>query len=177
MSIRSTASIVVMLAVVAASPAGQVKKGDVPGVTNFSRVDATVGCGGATQPAAMAELKKQGFVSVINLRMASEEGANIDASRAAAQAAGLKYIHLPFDAASPDPKLVDNFLAAVADTTNQPVYVHCASANRVGSVWMIKRALQDGWEIDKARQEAEAIGLSNPRLKNFAVEYILAHKK
>jgi uncharacterized protein (TIGR01244 family) len=177
MIIRSTASIVVMLAVVATSAAGQVKKGEVPGVTNFSRVDATVGCGGATQPAAMAELKKQGFVSVINLRMASEEGANIDASRAAAQAAGLKYIHLPFDAASPDPKLVDNFLAAVADTTNQPVYVHCASANRVGSVWMIKRALQDGWEIDKARQEAEAIGLSNPRLKNFAVEYILAHKK
>jgi uncharacterized protein (TIGR01244 family) len=166
-----------MLAVVAVSSSAQVKKGDVPGITNFSRVDATVGCGGATQPAAMTELKKQGFASVINLRVATEQGANVDAGRAAAQAAGLTYIHLPFDAAKPDPALVENFLSAVADTKNQPVYIHCASANRVGAVWMIKRALQDGWDIDKAREEAEAIGLSNARLKEFASEYILAHKK
>jgi uncharacterized protein (TIGR01244 family) len=177
MTIRSIACSLVMSALVAAWPAAQVKKADVPGITNFSRVDATVGCGGATQPAAMAELKKQRFTSVINLRMASEPGAEIDASRAAAQSAGLKYIHLPFDSSNPDPMLVDQFLAVVADTANQPVYIHCASANRVGSVWMIKRALQDGWEIDKAREEAEAIGLSNPRLKTFATEYIQTHKK
>jgi uncharacterized protein (TIGR01244 family) len=155
----------------------QVRKGEMPGVSNYSRVDATVGCGGATQPAAMAALKKDGFVSVINLRLGTESGANIEASRAAAQASGLKYVHLPFDAANPDPKLVDSFLAAVSDTANQPVYIHCASANRVGAVWMIKRALKDGWDVDKAREEAEAIGLSNPRLKAFAADYITAHKK
>jgi uncharacterized protein (TIGR01244 family) len=177
MMIRSAAGTLALVALVAALPAAQVKKADVPGITNFSRVDATVGCGGATQPAAMAELKKQGFKSVINLRLATEPGAEIDASRAAAQQAGLKYIHLPFDTASPDPKLVDNFLTAVSDTSNQPVYIHCGSANRVGSVWMIKRALKDGWEIDKAREEAEAIGLTNPRLKAFATDYILAHKQ
>lgn len=161
----------------AAAAAAQVKKMDMEGITNYSRVDATVGCGGATQPAAMGALKKNGFVSVINLRLASESGADIDASRAAAQAAGLKYIHLPFDAASPDPKLVDNFLSAVSDKANQPVYIHCASANRVGAVWMIKRALQDGWSVDKAQAEAEAIGLTNPRLKTFAADYIAAHKR
>ena len=72
-------------------------------------------------------------------------------SRAAAQSAGLKYIHLPFDAAAPDPKVVESFLAAVADKTNQPAFIHCGSANRVGAVWMIKRALQEGWPIEKAR--------------------------
>jgi uncharacterized protein (TIGR01244 family) len=167
----------VVLVAAAATGSAQVKKGEVPGVTNFSRVDATVGCGGATQATAMPALRKDGFTSVINLRLASEQGADIDASRAAAETAGLKYIHLPFDVASPDPKLVDNFLAAVADKSNQPVYIHCASANRVGSVWMIKRALQDGWDVAKAQQEAEAIGLTNPRLKAFATDYIAAHKK
>src|SRR5688572_18978466 len=93
----------------------QVKKGEMAGVTNYSRVDATVGCGGATQPSAMAGLKKEGFTSVINLRLATEPGVDIDASRSAAQAAGLKYIHLPFDAANPDPKLVEGFLKTVAD--------------------------------------------------------------
>lgn len=169
-----TAAAVVAMAVAAGA---QVRKAEMEGITNFSRVDATVGCGGATQPTAMASLRKSGFVSVINLRLASEQGADIDAGRAAAQAAGLKYIHLPFEVANPDPRLVDNFLAAVSDRSNQPVYIHCASANRVGAVWMIKRVLQDGWDVDKAREEAEAIGLSNPRLKTFATEYIAAHKK
>jgi uncharacterized protein (TIGR01244 family) len=177
MTIRSVASVVAMLAVMVTPSVAQVKKGEIPGINNFSRVDATVGCGGATQPAAMAELKKEGFASVINLRVASEEGANVEAGRAAAQAAGLKYIHLPFDVAKPDPKLVGNFLASVADTNNQPVYIHCGSANRVGAVWMIKRVLQDGWEIDRAREEAKAIGLTNARLETFATDYIQAHKK
>jgi uncharacterized protein (TIGR01244 family) len=177
MTIRVLASVIIVFALAVTPSVAQVKKGEIPGINNFSRVDATVGCGGATQPAAMAELKKEGFTSVINLRVATEEGANVEAGRAAAQAAGLKYIHLPFEVASPDPQLVENFLAAVADTGNQPVYIHCGSANRVGAVWMIKRVLQDGWEIDKARAEAEAIGLTNPRLKTFATEYIEAHKK
>ena len=177
MTIRTVAGTLAILALVAAVPAAQVKKAEVPGIVNFSRVDATVGCGGATQPAAMSELKKQGFKSVINLRLATEEGAQVEASRTAAEQAGLKYIHLPFDASKPDDKIVENFLGAVADDTNQPVYIHCGSANRVGSVWMIKRVLQDGWEIDKAREEAEAIGLTNPKLKAFATEYILAHKQ
>jgi uncharacterized protein (TIGR01244 family) len=125
----------------------------------------------------MAELRKQGFASVINLRLATEPGAEIEASRSAAEAAGLKYVHLPFNASNPDPALVDNFLKAVSDRSNQPVYIHCASANRVGAVWMIKRALQDGWPVEKAQQEAEAIGLSNAGLKAFAAEYIASHKK
>jgi uncharacterized protein (TIGR01244 family) len=154
----------------------QVQKKDVAGVRNYSRVDATVGCGGQVDPAAMKTLKGEGYVSVINLRLPTEEGANVDAGRAAAQAAGLKYIHLPFNAAMPDSKVVDSFLAAVADKSNQPVFIHCGSANRVGGMWMIKRVLQDKWTIDRAAVEAEAIGLNNPQLKAFATEYIKSHQ-
>ena len=156
--------------------AGQVQKQDMPGIRNYSRVDATVACGGATDPSAMAALRKEGFAAVINLRLASEEGANVEAGRAAAQAAGLKYIHLPFSGASPDPAVVDSFLAAVADRSNQPVFIHCGSANRVGSVWMIKRALQDKWPIEKALVEAQAIGLRSQGLTTFATEYIKTHQ-
>jgi uncharacterized protein (TIGR01244 family) len=156
--------------------AAQVQKQDMPGIRNFSRVDATVACGGATDPSAMAALRKDGFASVINLRLASEEGADVEAGRAAAEAAGLKYIHLPFSGASPDPVVVDNFLAAVADRSNQPVFIHCGSANRVGSVWMIKRTLQDMWPVEKALVEAQAIGLRSEGLTTFATEYIEAHQ-
>ena len=154
----------------------QVQKKEVAGIRNYSRVDATVGCGGQVDPAAMAALKTEGYVSVINLRLPTEEGANVDAGRAAAQAAGLKYIHLPFNAAMPDTKVVDSFLAAVADKSNQPVFIHCGSANRVGGMWMIKRVLQDKWTVERAATEAEAIGLTNAQLKQFATEYIAAHR-
>jgi uncharacterized protein (TIGR01244 family) len=154
----------------------QVQKQEIPGIRNYSRVDATVGCGGAVDPAAMSVLKKEGYVSVINLRLANEEGANVEEGRAAAKAAGLKYIHLPFNAAMPDSKVVDSFLAAVADKSNQPVFIHCGSANRVGGVWMIKRALQDKWPLDRALTEAKAIGLNNPALQTFATDYIKSHQ-
>ena len=162
--------------VVGTAVSAQVAKGEIAGVRNFSRVDATVGCAGATDPSAMAALRKEGFVSVINLRQAEEQGANIPESRAAAQAAGLKYIHLPFNASSPDPKVVESFLAAIADKGNQPAFIHCGSANRVGAVWMIKRSLQDKWPIEKARAEAEAIGLTSPQLVTFATNYIDARR-
>ena len=108
--------------------------------------------------------------------MSDEPGADVDESKATAARVGLKYIHLPFNAASPDPKVVDSFLASVADRANQPVFIHCGSANRVGGVWMIKRALQDKWPVEKALVEAQAIGLNNPALTTFATEYINSHK-
>jgi uncharacterized protein (TIGR01244 family) len=170
-------ALTVLFATLIALPAAaQVEKKEVAGIRNYSRVDATVGCGGAVDPAAMASLKKEGFVSVINLRLPTEEGANVDAGRAAAQTAGLKYIHLPFNVASPDSKVVDSFLAAVADKSNQPVFIHCGSASRVGGMWMIKRVLQDKWMLDRAMTEAKAIGLNNAQLEAFAVQYIKSHQ-
>src|SRR5688500_7248187 len=160
-----------------AGASAQVTKAEIAGVRNFSRVDATVGCAGATDPSAMAALRKDGFVSVVNLRLPTEPGADVDAGRAAAQAAGLKYIHLPFNAASPDPKIVDSSLAAVADTSNRPGFIHGGSPNRAGAVWMSQRALQDGWDVDRARAEGEAIGLSTAQLTAFAVEYIRTHRR
>jgi uncharacterized protein (TIGR01244 family) len=148
-----------------------------PGISNFTRVDAVVACGGATETAALDGLKKDGFKAVINLRQASERGANIEENRAHAEALGLKYIHIPFNGAAPETKTFDDFMAAVADRANQPVFIHCASANRVGAVWLAKRVLQDKWTVDKATEEARLIGLSAAPLEQFALKYIADKQK
>src|SRR5688572_26846927 len=57
--------------------AQQVTKENVPGVTNFARLETTVACGGATKPEAVAGIKKMGFASIINLRLATEAGAMV----------------------------------------------------------------------------------------------------
>ena len=52
------------------------------------------------------------------------------------------------------------------------VYIHCGSANRVGAMWLIKRVKQDGYAVDDALAEAEAIGLSSAALREFALDYV-----
>jgi uncharacterized protein (TIGR01244 family) len=175
---KALCAAVLTAGVVAAVPLfAQVQKKEIAGVVNYSRVDATVGCGGRVDPSAMRALKAEGYVSVLNLREASEPGADIDAGRKAAQDAGLKYIHLPFNGGSPDPKVVDGFLAAVNDRSNQPVFIHCGSANRVGALWLIKRVVNDGWPVEKAQAEAETIGLTSAGLTRFAVEHARSRVK
>ncbi len=170
-------SFVLILVLAAAVAAGAQQKMERPGITNYTRVDAVVACGGATDTAALEGLQRDGFKSVINLRLASERGADIEANAARARALGLTYLHIPFNAQTPEPGTVDDFLAAVGNTANQPVYIHCGSANRVGAVWLIKRVLQDKWSVEKATEEARLIGLRSAPLEQFALQYIKTHAK
>ena len=166
---------IVGAAVVAAAQT-EIAKASVPGILNFGYIGKTVACAGATAPTALAEVKKLGYASVINLRVASEPGAEIDSSAAAAKAAGLRFIHLPFNASSPDPMLVDKFIAAITDPQNQPAFIHCASANRAATLWMVKRMVVDKWDADRAATEATALGMTSPALKTYALEQAQARR-
>jgi uncharacterized protein (TIGR01244 family) len=161
---------------VAAVAAQRVTKEQVAGISTFARIDTTIACGGATKVEAIPELKKMGFRSIINVRRASEEGADVEAEGAAAKAAGLKYVHLPFDPQSPDPMLIDNFITAVTAADNQPAYIHCAAGGRAAALWMIKRWKADGWDEARALEEAVALGL-NERFTPFALNYIRTHPR
>ena len=160
-----------------AASAQQVTKPTVPGVTNFAKLETTVACGGATTPEAVPELKKMGFASIINLRLPSEAGANVEGEAAAAKAAGINFYNIPFSGQSPDPKVADQFLATITAKNNEPAYIHCAAGNRAGAMWMIKRLVVDHWDTDKAYTEATALGLTSPALKQFAIDYAQTHKR
>ena len=151
--------------------AQQVTKETRDGIKNFSRLETTVACAGAITSDAMPEIKKMGFASVINLREAQEPGADVDKHRAAAEAAGLRYYHVPFNGAKPDPKAADQFVKIISSKEAEPAFIHCASANRASAMWLIKRIVVDKWEVERAEEEAEALGLTNAALKQWAIEY------
>jgi uncharacterized protein (TIGR01244 family) len=168
---------------VASSLAGaQPLKTPVEGVTNFTQVDVTMACAGATRPSAIATLRTMGFKTVVNLRMAGEEGADLEAEKAAAAAAGLRYVHLPFNTpASPSDDVeatVRDFLRVTSDAANQPIFVHCAGGGRAAAMWMVKRVVVDGW--DGPRAWAEALQSydepASPAL-NWARAYAAGHRK
>jgi uncharacterized protein (TIGR01244 family) len=156
--------------------ASKVTKETIPGISTFARLETTVACGGATKAEAVPAIKQMGFASIINVREASEPGADIDQEAAAAKAVGLNFVNIPFNIASPAADLVDRFVAAVTKKENTPAYIHCAAGGRAASLWMIKRVQVDGWDETRALEEATALGL-NERLKPFALDYIHSHKR
>jgi len=115
-------TVVASLAVTMAS--AQVVKQDVPGIRNFAKIETTVACAGAITPSAIQEIKKMGYASIINLRLATEQGADIEGNTAAAKAADIPYYHIPFSTTAPDPSAVDTFLKTITAPGVQPAFIH-----------------------------------------------------
>jgi uncharacterized protein (TIGR01244 family) len=157
--------------------AQEVTKESVDGITNFHRIETTVACTGAIKATAVPDIKKYGFASIINLRQASEDGANLEAEEAAAKAADIRYYSIPFSSTAPDAAVVDKFLDAITAKGSDPAFIHCAGGGRAATMWFIKRMVVDHWDVDRAAKEATDLGMTSPTLKKFAIDYAQAHKR
>jgi uncharacterized protein (TIGR01244 family) len=158
--------------------AQQVTKSQIPGIRNYARLETTVACAGAISPEqAVPAVKKEGFVSIINLREATEADANVDREEALAKANGLKYFHVPFNGAAPDPKAADAFIAAITTPGAEPAFIHCSGGNRAATMWMIKRMVVDKWDVDRATKEAMELGQTSVPLRQWAIDYAKAHPR
>lgn len=122
--IRRRTLLIVVGCLMATAGRAQVVRQEVPGIRNFAKVESTVACAGAITPAAIEEIKKMGFASIINLRLAIEPGADIEANIAAAKAADLPYYHIPFSSSTPDPAVVDTFLKTITAPGVEPAFIH-----------------------------------------------------
>jgi protein tyrosine phosphatase (PTP) superfamily phosphohydrolase (DUF442 family) len=150
---------------------------ELTGIPNFLKLTDTVWTGGQPWPEHFAKLKDAGIKIVINLRSHAEhQGAREEAK---VKELGMTYFNIPVDFQAPDELDADDFLKLTDEQLkNGPVFIHCTAAIRVGAFWMIRRVLRDGWEFDKALEEANQIGLrNNAGLTAFAKEYIEKKKK
>jgi len=157
--------------------AQEVTSQTVEGITNLNRIETTVACSGAIKATAVPEIKKFGFASIINLREASEDGANLEAEEAAAKAADIRYYSIPFNSTTPNEAAADKFLDAITAKGSDPAFIHCAHGGRAATMWFIKRMVIDHWDMDRAAKEATALGMTSPILKQFAIDYAQAHKR
>lgn len=126
----------------------------------------------ASQPSAedLAQAKDDGIKTVINLRPDAENKAFDE--RRVVEAAGLTYVHIPI--AGPD-DLTDEIFDRAREqlkAAERPLLLHCASANRVGAVWLPYRVLDAGISWDAAVAEAKTIGLRSPAMEAKAKAYV-----
>jgi protein tyrosine phosphatase (PTP) superfamily phosphohydrolase (DUF442 family) len=130
------------------------------------------------QPGGEAYLKAaaSGFHAVLSLRTASE-GFDVARERARVENAKMRFFNIPVDSAAPRPEQADEFLRLAREPANHPMLITCASANRVGAFMMIFRVIEQGWNEEKALEEAKRIGLTSAGLKKFADDYIASRKR
>ena len=169
------AASLVLVGLLAGPAFGQeVTREEVEGIRNFARVGTTIACAGAINPTAVPDIARMGFASIINLRRASEEGANVEQEAAAVAAAGIKYFHIPYDG-SADPAVAEQFLDAITADGVEPAFIHCAGGSRAATMWLIKRIAVDRWDVERATEEAIALGQGNPAARQFAIEFAQAN--
>ncbi|HZI17428.1 MAG TPA: protein tyrosine phosphatase family protein [Pyrinomonadaceae bacterium] len=143
-------------------------KADVPRVLC---VDERVTTGAQPAAAAFEKLAGLGFRAVLDMRTEAE-GHDAARERALVEAAGMRYLSLPVSSEAPRPEQIAEFTRAVKDAGNHPLFVHCASGNRVGAFWLAYRVVEDGWAVERALEEAERVGLRSEKLKRFALDYV-----
>jgi uncharacterized protein (TIGR01244 family) len=119
--------------------------------------------------------KEGGIKTVLNLREKDE----MDWDEAAlVKSLGLEYVNIPFKAPA---TLTDDVFEAtrklLGDKEKRPLLVHCASANRVGAVWLAHRVLDDGKSYDEALKEAKTVGLKLPAYEEKTKDYIARMQK
>ena len=153
----------------------QAQKQNYPGILNFLRLDKHYSTGGQPSLDDLDRMKTEGVKAVINLRRPVEFDAAGEAAKA--KQLGLRYFSIPVDSKNPNDEEAAEFLKILADPQNRPAFIHCASANRVGAFWMIRRVLVDAWKVEDAEHEADKIGLRGPELRAFALDYIRRHAK
>ena len=155
----------------AAAVQAQVPQTVDPGQIPYYKLIAP-GIVAAGQPAteALTKLGSMGFKTVINLRPAGEGGpAN---ERELVESQGLRYVSVPFTAATFSLAEVEAVEKVLNDSAAGPVLFHCASSNRVGGAWAAVLARR-GQSLDEALAKGREAGLKGGAMEE-AVKRVLA---
>ena len=125
---------------------------------------------GQPQPDDLEQARSRGLKTVISLRTDGE--LNWDEARIVRDL-GMDYFVVGFRApAELTDTVFDRVRELLGDRQRHPLLLHCASANRVGAVWLAHRVLDHGVDFDEAHREAEAVGLKSREYLARARDYV-----
>jgi protein tyrosine phosphatase (PTP) superfamily phosphohydrolase (DUF442 family) len=138
----------------AASPALPV---DIP---QFAMVKTNVASGQEPFAGGIAWLKSHGYRSVLHIRAPGEDDS---AARRTYEQSGLRYLSQEVSPQTLSRALVDQFNQQVADANNLPLFVYDKDGSLAGGLWYLHFRLAERATDEKAREEAERLGLKQNR--------------
>lgn len=137
------------------------------------RIDDKVSIGGQPSEADLAELKRQGIATVVNLRRPGESNQPLspEAQGEKVRALGMRYVHIPVSTSDMRPEQIEAYGKAV-DGSDGPVHVHCGVGARAGIFALIHSGARRGLGVDQIVAEARAKGLDLSELTDLVAGYL-----
>ena len=127
-------------------------------------IDERLTLAGQPQPEDWARLAAEGFQVAVNMRGDPERAA---VQQRNAEAAGLRYIHLPLPAYELEPEHLATFHELMRAQAG-PVFLHCRSATRVALMWLLDRVVYGDWSRERAEAALRAAGYDDSAMETFA---------
>ena len=126
-------------------------------IPRFSMVAEGLYRGGQPDSRGFEFLKKSGFKTVINLRTENDEARIVERL-------GMNYIQIPIEGARPWSRIpggaIAKYFELINNPANYPIFFHCnRGADRTGAMAAFYRMAIQGWDADKAYDEARDIGM------------------
>jgi protein tyrosine phosphatase (PTP) superfamily phosphohydrolase (DUF442 family) len=143
----------------------------IAGIPNASEPVPGLVTGGQPLPRHLAALKQAGCALVLDSRDPMEPRP-LDEPEAVA-AAGLEYVNVPMGHTRGDDATLAKIREVLRDNVGKrKVFYHCASGNRVGASVIPFLMLDQGFEEGDAVTAAMRIGMRNPELLEWALDYV-----
>lgn len=160
-----------------ASSAAQPMHGEklhIGGIHNAGKINDVLFRGAQPSENGLAELKKLGVTTIVDLR--GEDREKYEWERKEAESLGIRFVHLAVSGwAPPSDEQVAQFLALFHDDPHQRIFVHCRFGDdRTGVFVATYRMAVDKWSAEKAMQEMYFFGFNgfwHPSMKKFIREF------
>ncbi len=151
------------------------QRGSVHGIPHFQQVDEGLYRGGQPSADGFRHLSLLGVKTIISLR--AEAGRRRIADRRLVESLGMKWVQLPMHSLwRPSDAQVRTFLRIALETRHRPVFLFCRRGeDRTGALIAIYRIVHEGWEPQRAYEEALSLGLA--RWNPFMRQVILHAQK
>jgi protein tyrosine phosphatase (PTP) superfamily phosphohydrolase (DUF442 family) len=107
-------------------------------------------------PEGIDWLKARGFKAVLHLRAPGEDDT---AARRQFEKKGLRYLSLEVSPKTLTREVYESFDKQVTDTANHPLYVYDKDGSVAGGLWYLHFRLRLKQSDEKARSEAQRVGL------------------
>jgi protein tyrosine phosphatase (PTP) superfamily phosphohydrolase (DUF442 family) len=129
---------------------------DPEGIYNWLRLDERITTSGQPTENQLTTIRDLGVRHVINLALHTHEKALPDETSSVWQL-GMSYIHIPVDFQNPTEEDFGRFCAALVDTQDAKLHVHCIANYRVSAFFYRYRRVMLGIDAGLARADLARI--------------------
>ena len=146
----------------------------VPGIKDFGKVNDYLYRGAQPKDDSLAQLKKMGVDTVIDLRGVLYEA--VKKERTKAQGLGMQFVNLPGNGwSTPTDEQIAQFFSLILERPRRTIFIHCwLGGDRSGMFIAAYRIAFDGWAAEQAvdeMREFHYLEFWHPGMKRYVEEF------